>query len=88
MAGLGAQVKSIIKDTVKSQSIKKKAITFDPSLLDCDLTSIAMGVSSHCNCFLNPSLNLHLQKDPDNQKLLTNEAPLTQEMQKKTRLSG
>ena len=34
MAGLGAQVKSIIKDTVKSQSIKKEVFMFDPSCLD------------------------------------------------------
>ena len=34
LAGLDAKVKSIIKDTVKSQSIKKEAISFDHSLLD------------------------------------------------------
>ena len=39
MAGLDAKVKSIINETVKSQSIKKEAITFDSSLLECDLTS-------------------------------------------------
>ena len=39
MAGLDAKVKSIIKETVKSQFIKKEAITFDPSLLECDLTT-------------------------------------------------
>ena len=39
MAGLDAKVKSIIKETVKSQSIKKEAISFDLSLLECDLTS-------------------------------------------------
>ena len=39
MASLAAKVKSIIKDTVKSQSIKKESLYFDPSLLECDLTS-------------------------------------------------
>ena len=38
LAGLDAKVKSIIKETVKSQSIKKEAINFDSSLLECDLT--------------------------------------------------
>ena len=38
LAGLDAKVKSIIKETVKSQSIKKEAISFDSSLLKCDLT--------------------------------------------------
>jgi hypothetical protein len=38
MAGLDAKVKSIIKDTVKSHSIKWDAIEFDQSLLDCELT--------------------------------------------------
>ena len=40
MAGLDAKVISIIKDTFKSQSIKKEAISFDSSLLECDLTSM------------------------------------------------
>ena len=39
MAGLDAKVKSIIKETVKSQSIKKEGIMFDASLLECDLTT-------------------------------------------------
>ena len=34
LAGLDAKVKSIIKDTVKSQFIKKEAISFDSSLLE------------------------------------------------------
>ena len=34
LAGLDAKVKSIIKETVKSQSIKKDAINFDSSLRD------------------------------------------------------
>jgi len=38
LAGLDAKVKSIIKDTVKSHSIKREAIKFDQSLLECDLT--------------------------------------------------
>ena len=38
LAGLDAKVKSIIKDTVKSHSIKREAIEFDQSLLECDLT--------------------------------------------------
>ena len=39
LAGLDAKVKSIIADTVKSQSIKKEAILFDTSLLECDVIS-------------------------------------------------
>ena len=39
LAGLDAKVKSIIKDTVKSQSIKKESLYFDTSLLECDLTT-------------------------------------------------
>ena len=35
-----AKVISIIKDTVKSQSIKKESMYFDSSLLECDLTSM------------------------------------------------
>ena len=41
LAGLDAKVKSIIKDTVKIQSIKKESLYFDPSLLECELTSNA-----------------------------------------------
>ena len=39
LSGLAAKVKSIIKDTVKSTSIKKENMEFDQSLLECDLTS-------------------------------------------------
>ena len=39
LAGLAAKVKSIIKDTVKSHSIKRDAIEFDQSLLECELTA-------------------------------------------------
>ena len=39
MAGLDAKVKSIIKNTVKSTSIKKETMEFDQSLLECELTS-------------------------------------------------
>jgi len=39
LAGLDAKVKSIIKETVKSQSIKQGSMYFDPSLLECELTS-------------------------------------------------
>ena len=42
LASLDAKVKSIIKDNVKSQSIKKEAILFDPSLIECDLVSEAI----------------------------------------------
>ena len=38
LVGLNAEVKSKIKDTVKSQFIKKEAVSFDPSLFDCELT--------------------------------------------------
>ena len=41
LASLDAKVKSIIKDTVKSQSIKKESLYYDPSLLECNLTSDA-----------------------------------------------
>ena len=43
MAGLDAKVKSIIKETAKSQSIKKEVIAFDSSLLECDLTNTGHG---------------------------------------------
>ena len=43
LAGLDAKVKSIIKETVKSQFIKKEAISFDSSLLECDLTNTGHG---------------------------------------------
>ena len=39
LSGLDAKVKSIIKDTVKSTSIKKETMDFDQSLLECELTS-------------------------------------------------
>ena len=42
LENLGAKVKSIIKETVKSQSIKKEAIMFDPSLIECELASEAV----------------------------------------------
>ena len=35
------KVKSIIKETVKSQSIKKESLMFDHSLIECELTSDA-----------------------------------------------
>ena len=44
LAGLDAKVKSIIRDTVKSHSIKRDAIKFDQSLLECKLTG--MGTNS------------------------------------------
>ena len=37
LACLDAKVKIIIQDTVKSQSITKKAILLDSSLLECEL---------------------------------------------------
>ena len=46
MAGLDAKVKSIIKETVKSQSIKKEAISLYSSLLECDLTSAEFNTQS------------------------------------------
>ena len=39
LAGLDAKVTSIIKETVKSQSIEREAIEFDQSLLEYILTS-------------------------------------------------
>jgi len=38
-AGLDAKVESIIKETIKSEHIKKDAILYDPSLIECDITS-------------------------------------------------
>ena len=42
LANLDAKVKSIIKETVKSTSIKKESMMFDPSLIECDLTGNAI----------------------------------------------
>ena len=44
--GFDAKVKSIIKETVKSQSIKREAIEFDQSRLECELTSKSKETSS------------------------------------------
>ena len=41
LANLDAKVKGILKETVKSQSIKKEAIMFDSSLIECQLVSEA-----------------------------------------------
>lgn len=46
LAELDAKVKSIIRDTVKSHSIKTDAIDFDHSLLDCELTGMGTNVKS------------------------------------------
>ena len=46
MVELDAKVKSIIRDTVKSHSIKRDAIEFDQSLLDCELTGMGTNVKS------------------------------------------
>ena len=43
---LDAKVKSIIKETVKSQSIKKENLTMDPSLFECELTNTEFGAHS------------------------------------------
>ena len=43
---LDAKVKSIIKETVKSQSIKNENLTIDPSLFECDLTNTESGARS------------------------------------------
>ena len=39
LSGIEDKVKRIINETVKNQSIKKEALMFDLSLLDCDLTA-------------------------------------------------
>jgi len=44
LAGLDAKVKSIIRDTVKSHSIKRDAIEFDQSLLECELTGMGTNI--------------------------------------------
>ena len=65
MAGLDAKVKSIIKETVKSQFIKKEAISYDESLFEAEL----LMMRNNLNLFLASILHLMaLQKDPDNQK--------------------
>ena len=46
---LASTLKSIIKYTVKSQSIKKEAVEFDQSLLECELTSTDTTSSSFSN---------------------------------------
>ena len=46
MAELDAKVKSIIRDTVKIGSIKRDAIEFDQSLLDCELTGMGSTVKT------------------------------------------
>ena len=46
LAELDAKVKSIIKDTVKRHSIKRGAIDFDQSLLECELTGMGTNVKS------------------------------------------
>ena len=53
--GLDAKVKSIIKDTVKSQSIKKEAISFDSALFENELTCDEK--DSHHSSFPFPSNN-------------------------------
>ena len=47
LAHLDAKVKSIIKDTVKSTSIKKETMSFDQSLLECELTSTEANTRQH-----------------------------------------
>jgi hypothetical protein len=44
LAGLDAKVKSIIRDTVKSHSIKRDAIEFDQSLLECEPTGTGANI--------------------------------------------
>jgi len=46
LAELDAKVKSIIRDTGKSHSIKTDAVNFDHSLLDCELTGMGTNVKS------------------------------------------
>ena len=55
LAGLDAKVKSIIKETVKSQSIKKEAISFDPTLFENEL--VFDEEESHHSSFPFPSKN-------------------------------
>ena len=71
LAGLDAKVKSIIKDTVKSQFIKKEAISVDPSLLENELTY----EEEHLNLRFLFLCLLHL-KEHDNLRLLILEAQL------------
>jgi hypothetical protein len=74
MAGLDAKVKSIIKDTVKSHSIKRDAIEFDQSLLDCELTGAASTRFLNLHLHLHRLLQFHL--DPILKKL-ANQTTLT-----------
>ena len=66
LAGLDAKVKNIIKDTVKIQSIKKESLYFNPSLLECELTSNANFQSLKISgVFLIFILTLLLSKETD-----------------------
>ena len=55
MACLNAKVKSIIKERVKTQSIKKEVITFDSSLLECDLSSSEFKSQSSSQLLIQPT---------------------------------
>ena len=48
-AGMDAKVKNIIKETVRSQSIKKEAIGNDISALICNFSSVVNDNFNHVN---------------------------------------
>ena len=64
LSGLAAKVKSIIKDTVKSTSIKKENMDFDQSLLECDLTSTEVN-TQHFPRTASSSSNSKRNRQPD-----------------------
>jgi len=92
LAGLDAKVKSIIKDTVKPHSIKRDAIEFDQSLLECDLTKTdsSYRFSQSASASSTPSAAPHSKKarrpdyidlrSPSNSSFLA-QGPVTNEQQ-------
>ena len=81
MAGLDAKVKSIIKDTVKSQSIKKEAISFDPALFENELTFGEEG--SHHSSFPFPSKHLSKRSRQQPEKVDVRSPTQSQQRRKK-----
>ena len=68
LAGLDAKVKSIIKETVKSQYIKKESIAYDKTLFEDE--NIYHENSTNLHLVSNAARLLLLQKGPGNRKQL------------------
>ena len=64
LACLDAKVKSIIKETVKSQSVKKEATNFDHHFWNANFFLRMLTFNSFLNHLLHPSL----QKETDNRR--------------------